>query len=84
MKKTDSIIKQSSQSENELFFRAIKRSRPDCIEKGRVTSALFKEKAGEGISVDREAGRREIEIVSFILNGKIKGRVKGIAKLRSL
>ena len=71
-------------NEEEFFFRAIKRSRPDCVEGGRVTSALFKEERGFGVSVDRDAQRKEEEVIAFMLNGNLSGRVKGIANFLAI
>lgn len=41
----------------EEVYRAVKRSKPSCIDekRGRVTSALFKDE--QGVSVDRQGGR---------------------------
>ena len=68
---------------NELLFRAVKRSKPETLVDGRVTSALFKEAVYRGVSVDREAGRKRSDVIVFILNGSLRGRVKGIACFHS-
>lgn len=64
----------------ERLYRAIKRSKPDCIKNGKVTSALYKyEKCG--ISVDRDGGRELGAIIVFLQKGALSPRVKGIAEI---
>lgn len=47
---------------NEMLYRVIKRSQPDSMdEKGRPTSALFKQ--DNGVSVDRDGSRNEKIII---------------------
>ena len=63
---------------NEQLYRAVKRSRPDWLDgNNRPTSAMFKD--ADGVSVDRDAQRKEEEVIAFMLNGNLSGRVKGIA-----
>ena len=59
--------------DNELLYRVIKRSRPDCINsKGEVSPALFKDK--DGVSVDRDGDRTETEVISFIIENTFPKR----------
>ena len=56
---------------NELLYRVIKRSQPDSMnEKGRPTSALFKQE--NGVSVDRDGERSEDVIIKHLKNDLIK------------
>lgn len=61
---------------NEKLYRVVKRSQPDTInEQGRPTSALFKQ--DDGVSVDRDGGRSESEIICCVKN-KFSTRFKGL------
>ena len=63
--------------DNELLYRVIKRSRPDCINsKGEVSPALFKDK--DGVSVDRDGDRTETEVISFIIENTFPKRAKAV------
>ena len=65
---------------NENLYRAVKRSKPECLDDNKVpTSALFKD--ANGVSVDRDGEREEKEILLFMINGELYPRVKGIVKL---
>ena len=67
--------------EDELLYRAIKRSKKFCLDGNRITPALFKREI-EGISVDRSAKRSRDEAVEFMCNNaNLNSRVKGIAEL---
>lgn len=63
--------------QNEVLYRVIKRSRPDTMDEyGRPTSALFKQ--DNGVSVDRDGGRTELEIIGRFkeyFNQRFKGLV---------
>lgn len=63
---------------DEILYRAIKRSRPDSLdENGNPTSALFKQE--DGVSVDRDGERTEMEIIGALkqnLGKRFKGAVK--------
>ena len=49
--------------ENENLYRAVKRSNPDyIIGKNKVSSAMFKDESG--VSVSRDGGRSEKEVIS--------------------
>lgn len=51
---------------SEILYRAVKRSQPDTIdEHGKPTPALFKD--DNGVSVDRDGGRLEDEIVDCFM-----------------
>lgn len=61
----------------ESLFRVIKRSKPDYITKsGKISPALFKD--NDGVSVDRDGGRPEKEIIRFIVDISFPGRAKAI------
>lgn len=68
---------------NELLYRMIKRSQPDSMdEKGRPTSALFKQ--DNGVSVDRDGSRGEEEIIQTFkkrFDKRFKGLVRVGAKI---
>ena len=56
---------------HELLYRVIKRSQPDSMdEKGRPTSALFKQ--DNGVSVDRDGDRDEKIIIKTFKERSIK------------
>lgn len=64
---------------NELLYRGIKRSQPDTIdEKGRPTSALFKQ--DDGVSVDRDGDRSE-EVIIKTFKERFDRRFKGLVKV---
>ena len=66
--------------DNEQLYRAIKRSKPDWLDgKNIPTSAMFKDE--NGVSVDRDGGRNEADVIDFMKNGKLFPRVKGIARI---
>ncbi len=68
--------------DGEKLYRVIKRSRPDCLsDSGCISQALFKDI--DGISVDRDGGRIEDEIIDFILNITFKRRTRGICMVTS-
>ena len=65
---------------SESLYRVVKRSRPDCITANRkVSPALYKD--SNGVSVDRDGGRSEEEIVRFITEVTFPRRAKAIASL---
>ena len=65
---------------SESLYRVVKRSRPDCITaNNRVSPALFKDT--NGVSVDRDGGRNEGDIVRFITEVTFPKRTKAIASL---
>ncbi len=63
---------------SEILYRVVKRSRPDTLdEHGKPTSALFKD--DNGVSVDRDGGRSEPEVVDRFKNffgQRFKGLVR--------
>lgn len=60
----------------EKLYRAVKRSKPDTLNaKNKATSALFK--GEKGISVDRDMGRAETEVIDA-LKKHFKERCKAI------
>lgn len=60
----------------ENLYRAVKRSKPDTLDaKNKATSALFK--GEKGISVDRDMGRVETEVIDA-LRKRFKARCKAI------
>ena len=64
---------------NELLYRVIKRSQPDSMdEKGRPTSALFKQ--DNGVSVDRD-GDRDEEVIIKTFKERFDRRFKGLVKV---
>lgn len=66
---------------NELLYRVIKRSKPDSMdEKGRPTSALFKQ--DNGVSVDRDGDRKE-EVIIKTFKKRFDTRFKGLVKVRA-
>ena len=64
---------------HELLYRAIKRSRPNWLDQGIPTSAMFKDEKGN--SVDRDGKRNLDDIIDFMRNGKLYPRVKGIVEI---
>ena len=65
---------------NEQLHRAVKRSKPDWLDvQNRPTSAMFKD--DNGVSVDRDGGREECDIIEFMRTISLPRRVKGIARL---
>ena len=70
----DKVVKR-----NEMLYRAVKRSQPDTInEDGSPTSALFKQ--DNGVSVDRDGGRTEDEIVETF-ESRFTTRFKGLFRV---
>lgn len=68
-------------NEEEHLYRAVKRSKKNCLDGDRVTSALYKYDR-LGISVDRDGGRDTDDIIVFMRNNpSLYPRVKGIAEL---
>lgn len=65
----------------EMLYRAIKRSRPDWLEKGKPTPAMFKDENGN--SVDRDDNRSIEEIVQFMRDTTFGKRLKGVVKLNA-
>lgn len=64
---------------NEILYRAVKRSQPDAIsEDGSPTSALFKQ--DNGVSVDRDGGRVEEEIIETF-KARFTTRFKGLFRV---
>ena len=64
---------------NELLYRVIKRSQPDSMnEKGRPTSALFKQE--NGVSVDRD-GERSEDVIIETFKERFDKRFKGLVKV---
>ena len=62
---------------DESLYRVVKRSRRDCLTRaGRATAALFKD--SNGVSVDRDGGRQEDEIIRFIVKESFPKRAKGV------
>lgn len=66
---------------HEMLYRAIKRSRPDWLESGKPTSAMFKDK--DGNSVDRGDNRSLENIVHFMRKTTFGKRLKGVVKLNA-
>ncbi len=66
-------------NQNELLYRAIKRSKPEWFENEKPTPAMFKETGGN--SVDRDGGREESEIIRFMNEETFPGRLKGVVRL---
>lgn len=64
---------------DEKLYRAVKRSKPSWIDGDNVSSAMFKDE--RGVSVDRDGNRSENDIIVFMQNGNLKGRVKAIIKV---
>lgn len=68
-------------SDVEKLYRVIKRSKPEWLsENNTVSPALFKDP--EGISVDRDGGRDESDIILFI-EKSFDGRAKAIGRVDS-
>lgn len=68
-------------SRDEKLYRVIKRSKPEwLIDNNTVTPALFKDP--EGISVDRDGGRDESDVILCIENS-FGGRAKAIGRIDS-
>ncbi len=67
--------------ENEMLYRAIKRSRPDWLEYGRPSSAMFKDRNGN--SVDRGDNRSLDLIVQFMMAVTFGRRLKGVVELNA-
>lgn len=65
----------------EMLYRAIKRSRPDWLDKGKPTPVMFKDEKGN--SVDRGDNRSIEEIVQFMRNITFGKRLKGIVRLNA-
>lgn len=66
----------------EILYRAVKRSKPDWLDdKGKPTSAMFKDENGN--SVDRDGERTLEEVVGFMNGGVFKGRLKGVVSLNA-
>lgn len=64
---------------NETLYRVVKRSQPDSMSvDGRPTSALFKQE--NGVSVDRDGGRAEAEIVNTFQQ-RFTNRFKGLVRV---
>ncbi len=64
---------------NEVLYRMIKRSQPDAMdENGHLTSALFKQE--NSVSVDRDGGREEEEIIKKFKD-RFDKRFKGLVKV---
>ena len=67
----------------EQLYRAVKRSRPDCLDRNnRPTAAMFKDT--DGVSVDRDGGRKDAECIKFMCEVTFPKRVKGVARLSAL
>ena len=67
---------------DESLYRVVKRSRQDCLTKSKqVTPALFKDDGG--VSVDRDGGRKEEEIIEFIVTESFPKRAKGVVVVSS-
>lgn len=65
---------------NEMLYRVIKRSQPDSMdEKGRPTSALFKQ--DNGVSVDRDGSRNE-KIIIKTFKERFDKRFKGLGTVK--
>lgn len=67
--------------ENEMLYRAIKRSKPDWLENGRPSSVMFKDKNGN--SVDRGDNRSLDSIVLFMMAVTFGRRLKGVIELNA-
>ena len=65
----------------EMLYRAIKRSRPDWLEKGKPTPVMFKDEKGN--SVDRDDNRSIEEIVQFMRDTTFGKRLKGVVELNA-
>lgn len=69
-------------SREEKLYRVIKRSKPDYITlSGKVSPALFKD--SNGVSVDRDCGRTEEQVIDFIINVTFMQRAKAIGEIDS-
>ena len=68
-------------SDDEFLYRAIKRSRPDWLDGGKPTSAMYKDYGGN--SVDRDGKRELSQIIDFMRNGHLFPRVKGIVEIEA-
>lgn len=64
---------------DEMLYRAIKRSKPDWLENGKPTSVMFKD--ANGNSVDRGDKRSIDDIVQFMKNVTFGKRLKGVVEL---
>ena len=68
--------------DDETLYRVIKRSRPDCVTKNNgISPALFKDP--NGVSVDRDGGRSEDDIIRYIVDSTFEKRAKAIVSLVS-
>lgn len=67
--------------ENENLYRAVKRSNPDyIIGKNKVSSAMFKDESG--VSVSRDGGRSEKEVISSFKDSPFwSKRLKAIGRI---
>ena len=65
--------------QNEILYRAIKRSRPEWLNEGKPTPEMFKDNAG--VSVDRGDNRSLHDVIAFMETGIFKKRLKGVASL---
>lgn len=65
----------------EMLYRAIKRSRPDWLEKGKPMPVMFKDEKGN--SVDRDDNRSIEEIVQFMRDTTFGKRLKGVVELNA-
>lgn len=52
--------------DNEMLYRVVRKSYPDSFIDGKPTAALFID--GKGVSVDRDGGRAEAQIVESFMN----------------
>ena len=66
-------------SGSEKLYRAIKRSKPSWLDGGRPTSAMYKDDGGN--SANRDGNRELGQIIDFMKNGNLSGRVKGIVRI---
>lgn len=67
--------------ESENLYRAIKRSKPDWLDNGKPTSAMYKDCNGN--SVDRGDNRKDSDVVAFMEKGTFKNRLKGVVKINA-
>lgn len=72
---------ESSVQRDERLYRAIKRSKPEWLNAGKPTSAMFKDTNGN--SVDRDGARSMEEIIRYMQNGTFRKRLKGIVELQA-
>lgn len=66
---------------SELVYRAVKRSKPNWLDQGNATPAMFKDIGGN--SVDRDGKRSREEVIEFMNSITFPKRLKGVVELRA-